>query len=67
MIKQVLTIIAFCHRNDIAHRDLKSENLIVLEDEIKISGFGASHHLGDHNNIVTLKFGSPYHLAPEVL
>lgn len=67
MIKQILTIIAFCHRNDIAHRDLKPENLILVENEIKIKGFGASHHAADHENIVTLKFGSPYHLAPEVL
>ncbi|VDK37504.1 unnamed protein product [Dibothriocephalus latus] len=39
--KQILSGLAYCHQNNIVHRDLRPENILITENNvIKIVGFG---------------------------
>lgn len=82
-MKQLLSGVAYCHKNGICHRDLKPENLLLADDDhgpiLKIADFGLSGMIsitnGDNPNedaaqtIPRLRsvVGSPHYVAPEVL
>lgn len=42
--KQLISAIAYCHREGIVHRDLKPENILLTNDlkQIKVTDFGIS-------------------------
>ena len=76
IMKQILSAVNYLHSFDIIHRDLKPENMLVenkkkgnLGDEeinIKIIDFGTCNFIGKGGKL-SLKVGSPYYIAPEVL
>ena len=79
IIKQILSAIDYCHDNNILHRDLKLESIliesfenIIIKNEniellnIKISDFSSARSFRKHKNL-TKKVGTPYYIAPEVL
>ena len=75
ILKQILSALNYLHSRSIVHRDIKPENILVQQfdknknsDElnIKLIDFGASNFFKE-NEILTLKVGSPYYIAPEVL
>lgn len=77
IMNQILSAVTYLHSNNIIHRDLKPENILVdepkirknqKEDEIniKIIDFGTCNFIEKNKNL-TLKVGSPYYIAPEVL
>ncbi|KAL7986804.1 hypothetical protein Chor_013087 [Crotalus horridus] len=72
MFRQLGTAIKYCHDNDIVHRDLKCENLLLDKDyHIKLSDFGFAKRLvrdEDGKIIYSKTFcGSAAYAAPEVL
>lgn len=73
VIKQLISCICYLHGRNIVHRDLKPENLLMesknLGDmSIKLIDFGAANYYTDKSdNKLTLKIGTPYYIAPEVL
>uniref|UniRef100_A0A061RYX8 Meiosis-specific serine/threonine-protein kinase MEK1 n=1 Tax=Tetraselmis sp. GSL018 TaxID=582737 RepID=A0A061RYX8_9CHLO len=69
---QLLRGIKHMHERNIAHRDLKLENILVGSDvpgdfsQIKIVDFGLAKHV-DNRGYLTTVCGSPQYVAPEVL
>lgn len=69
-MKQILSAVSYCHKNNIVHRDLKPENILYLSDDynssLKIVDFGTSA-IFKKNEILHQKYGTPYYIAPEVI
>ncbi len=69
---QIMSAVAYLHKNSITHRDLKPENILVDSNSnndninIKIIDFGTSNYFKKQKKL-KLKVGSPYYIAPEVL
>ena len=77
IMKQVLCAVNYLHLNNIAHRDIKLENILVEQEitsndeqllNVKLIDFGTSNYVKTENtNYFTVKVGSPFYMAPEVL
>lgn len=67
--QQLVSALRFCHRNGVAHRDLKPQNLLLDADgNLKVSDFGLSalpEHLKD--GLLHTACGTPAYTAPEIL
>ncbi len=80
IMRQLLSAVNYLHSHNIVHRDLKPENLMVekpkkskknsQEEEgqinIKLIDFGTCNFF-DGKTPLTLKVGTPYYIAPEIL
>ncbi|GMM30033.1 serine/threonine protein kinase [Martiniozyma asiatica (nom. inval.)] len=63
----VASALDYCHSNNIVHRDLKIENIMInTQGEIKIIDFGLSN-MFDRENLLKTYCGSLYFAAPELL
>lgn len=79
---QIMSAITYLHKNNILHRDMKPENILIenkskkltpytgidllSEFNIKVIDFGTSNYF-KKNKKLNLIIGSPYYIAPEVL
>jgi len=74
IMRQLLSAVIYLHSHNIVHRDLKPENMMVEKNtgknkntiNIKLIDFGTCNYY-DGKNKLTLKVGTPYYIAPEVL
>lgn len=70
LITQILEGVAYLHSRGIVHRDLKLENLILLNNRddspVKIADFGLAK-LMDPDSLLKTMCGSPQYVAPEIL
>ena len=68
---KILNGVEDLHKNGICHRDIKSENIVLVGDnyEIKLCDFGYSTKFIKSNQKKKLKniIGTPYYKAPEIL
>ena len=72
---QLVDAVGYMHDNDIIHRDLKLENILLSDPEpeqlynIKITDFGLSYTRGgvDGDYMVNQVVGTPIYMAPEVI
>lgn len=69
MTKQLSSVMAYMHKENCIHRDLKAENVMVDIDAAKIYliDFGIAKILNDKRSIVTRAKGTMHYLAPEIL
>lgn len=66
-VKQICSGVKYLHDNNILHRDLKLENLLIdINDNIKITDFGLSI-IVKKNDIITEFKGTAIYLSPELI
>ncbi|XP_041080863.1 MAP kinase-activated protein kinase 2-like isoform X1 [Polyodon spathula] len=70
IMRDIGTAIEYLHLMNIAHRDVKPENLLYTVKErnavLKLTDFGFAKETTTHNSLQTPCF-TPYYVAPEVL
>ncbi|BED92053.1 MAG: Stk1 family PASTA domain-containing Ser/Thr kinase [Candidatus Improbicoccus pseudotrichonymphae] len=67
IIKQILEALKHAHYKGIIHRDIKSQNIMIVNNNfIKITDFGIAKFLKDETKTVAIKsFGSVHYISPE--
>lgn len=69
---QILSALNFCHKNNILHKDLNLDNILILNSKeevdfhtIKIIDFGSSNKVYDSGNCDII--GTPVFMSPEAI
>ena len=68
IFKQVVDAVIACHTQDIIHRDIKLDNILLNEEMtlIKLCDFGVSR-VAKHGLKISEQCGTPAYLAPEII
>ena len=67
ILKQIVEGIAHCHHNQILHRDIKLDNILIDQDlTVKICDFGVSRFIRE-GEVVKEQCGTPAYIAPEII
>lgn len=67
--KQILRAIAYVHKMGISHRDLKPDNILIMQDDpilVKITDFGLAK-ISDSTTFMKTFCGTLAYVAPEVI
>lgn len=64
-IRQAMEGLAYIHKAGYMHRDMKPENILILDDMCKISDFGLAKRVGCQRN--TDYISTRWYRAPEIL
>ena len=68
IFKQIIDAVQACHKEDIIHRDIKLDNILLNEEMtlIKLCDFGVSR-VAKRGSKLTEQCGTPAYLAPEII
>ena len=64
---QILSAVSYLHDNNIAHRDLKLENILVKDNSVMLADFGFSQKIDGDNSLSNKCGGTIYFLSPELI
>ena len=68
LFRQVVSAISYCHQRNVAHRDIKLENILLNDqkNQVKLIDFGFSTCIPNDKK-VKLFCGTPSYMAPEIV
>ncbi|CAO3569274.1 unnamed protein product [Mortierella alpina] len=64
---QVCRAVEYLHKNNIVHRDIKSENIMITPTlHVKLIDFGLARHCVASRPVLSTHCGTPSYMAPEI-
>lgn len=67
IFKQIIDAFKVLYKSRIMHRDLKPDNILIHNGQIKLGDFGFCKSLETTVDMAATMLGSPIYMAPEVL
>ena len=64
---QLVIALNYIHQKKIIHRDLKTRNVFLQRNRIKLGDFGISRMMRSYSDYASTFAGTPYYMSPEVL